>query len=30
LTRNQARFAGITAEIPMLTKPTSAQRQAFA
>jgi len=29
LTRNQVRFAGAPAEIPMLTEPTSAQRQAF-
>src|SRR5579859_856131 len=29
LTRNQVRFAGTTAEIPMLAEPTSAQRQAF-
>jgi transposase len=29
LTRNQVRFAGATAEIPMLTEPTSAQREAF-
>jgi hypothetical protein len=29
LTRNQVRFAGATAEVPMLTEPTSAQRQAF-
>ena len=29
LTRNQVRFAGATADLPMLTEPTSAQRQAF-
>jgi hypothetical protein len=29
LTRNQVRFAGTTAEIPMLAEPTSAQREAF-
>jgi hypothetical protein len=29
LTRNQVRFAGATAEVPMLTEPTSAQREAF-
>jgi hypothetical protein len=29
LTRNQVRFAGATATVPMLTEPTSAQRQAF-
>jgi hypothetical protein len=29
LTRNQVRFAGTQAAIPMLTEPTSAQRQAF-
>ena len=29
LTRNQVRFAGTQATIPMLTEPTSAQRQAF-
>jgi hypothetical protein len=29
LARNQVRFAGTTAEIPMLTEPTGAQRQAF-
>jgi len=29
LTRNQVRFAGTTATIPMLTEPTSTQRQAF-
>jgi hypothetical protein len=29
LTRNQVRFAGTTAEVPMLTEPTSEQRQAF-
>jgi hypothetical protein len=29
LTRNQVRFAGTQAEIPMLAEPTSAQRQAF-
>jgi hypothetical protein len=29
LTRNQVRFAGTTAEIPMLAEPTSTQRQAF-
>jgi hypothetical protein len=29
LTRNQVRFTGTTAEIPMLAKPTSTQRQAF-
>jgi hypothetical protein len=29
LTRNQVRFAGATAHVPMLTEPTSTQRQAF-
>jgi hypothetical protein len=29
LTRNQVRFAGARATVPMLTEPTSAQRQAF-
>jgi hypothetical protein len=29
LTRNQVRFAGTTATIPMLAEPTSTQRQAF-
>jgi len=29
LTRNQVRFAGATADVPMLTEPTSAQRAAF-
>ena len=29
LTRNQVRFAGASADVPMLTEPTSAQRQAF-
>jgi hypothetical protein len=29
LTRNQVRFAGATADVPMLTDPTSTQRQAF-
>jgi hypothetical protein len=29
LTRNQVRFAGATAGVPMLTEPTSAQREAF-
>jgi hypothetical protein len=29
LPRNQVRFAGTTAEVPMLTEPTSEQRQAF-
>jgi hypothetical protein len=29
LTRNQVRFAGTQATVPMLTKPTSTQRQAF-
>ena len=29
LTRNQVRFAGSRATIPMLTEPTSEQRQAF-
>jgi uncharacterized protein (TIGR03083 family) len=29
LTRNQVRFAGTEAAIPMLTEPTSAQREAF-
>ena len=29
LTRNQVRFAGTQATIPMLAEPTSAQRQAF-
>jgi len=29
LTRNQVRFAGAPATVPMLTEPTSAQREAF-
>jgi hypothetical protein len=29
LARNQVRFAGATAGVPMLTEPTSAQREAF-
>jgi hypothetical protein len=29
LSRNQVRFAGATATVPMLTEPTSAQRDAF-
>ena len=29
LTRNQVRFAGTNASVPMLTEPTSAQREAF-
>jgi len=29
LTRNQVRFAGTQATVPMLSEPTSAQRQAF-
>ena len=29
LTRNQVRFTGTRATIPMLTEPTTAQRQAF-
>jgi hypothetical protein len=29
LTRNQVRFPGATATVPMLTEPTSAQREAF-
>lgn len=29
LTRNQVRFAGAPAEVPVLTEPTSEQRQAF-
>jgi hypothetical protein len=29
LTRNQVRFAGATATVPMLTEPTSTQREAF-
>jgi len=29
LTRNQVRFAGAPAAVPMLTEPTSAQREAF-
>jgi hypothetical protein len=29
LTRNQVRIAGATADVPMLTEPTSAQREAF-
>ena len=29
LTRNQLQFAGAPAEIPVLTEPTSQQRQAF-
>jgi hypothetical protein len=29
LTRNQVRFAGAGADVPMLTEPTSTQRQAF-
>jgi hypothetical protein len=27
--RNQVRFAGTTATVPMLTEPTSTQREAF-
>jgi hypothetical protein len=30
LPRNQVRFAGATADVPMLTEPTSTQREAFA
>jgi hypothetical protein len=30
LTRNQVRFAGTTATVPMLAEPTAGQRQAFA
>ena len=29
LTRNQVRFAGTQLTVPMLTEPTSAQREAF-
>jgi hypothetical protein len=29
LTRNQVRFAGAAAIVPMLAEPTSTQRQAF-
>ena len=29
LPRNQVRFTGATATVPMLTEPTSAQREAF-
>jgi hypothetical protein len=29
LPRNQVRFAGATATVPMLTEPTSTQREAF-
>ena len=29
LTRNQVRFAGTRVTVPMLTEPTSAQREAF-
>ena len=29
LTRNQVRFAGTRTTVPMLTEPTSAQREAF-
>ena len=29
LPRNQVRFAGATADVPMLTEPTSTQREAF-
>jgi hypothetical protein len=29
LTRNQVRFAGAQATVPMLTEPTSTQREAF-
>jgi hypothetical protein len=29
LTRNQVRFAGARATVPMLTEPTSTQREAF-
>ncbi len=29
LTRNRVRFAGASADVPMLTEPTSAQRAAF-
>jgi hypothetical protein len=29
VTRNQVRFAGASADVPMLTEPTSTQRQAF-
>ena len=29
LTRNQVRFAGTTATVPVLTEPTSTQREAF-
>ena len=29
MTRNQVRFAGTQAAIPMLAEPTSAQREAF-
>jgi hypothetical protein len=29
LTRNEVRFAGATTTVPMLTEPTSTQREAF-
>ena len=29
MTRNQVQFAGTQATVPMLTEPTSAQREAF-
>jgi len=29
LSRNQVRFAGARADVPMLTEPTSTQREAF-
>ena len=29
MTRNQVRFAGATADVPMLAEPTGAQREAF-
>lgn len=29
LTRNQVRFTAITVTVPMLTEPTSTQREAF-
>jgi hypothetical protein len=29
LTRNQVRFTGTTVTVPMLTEPTSTQREAF-
>jgi hypothetical protein len=29
LTRNQVRFAGAQATVPMLTEPTSTQREVF-